>query len=479
MPPTSAPDPSPDRDDSPSDRYFAMLQAADPAADGIPVDLSRVRTAVLSRLGRSPDATRPKVWEVPFRLLPVGAAACVAVAVGAGTVGYTAGNANVPVPPPIVATLPGPNGADAAADMSRDMAPSMWGWFGRTVYVADWVDGTPNFPTDAEAFTYVAPDRGQARDYLDTLADLFGVDGEPQRTGDAWSLVSSDGMWNISVGGDALGSFYVHDSSAWMSCAVATPEPAPDTMPAPDTTDGGPSAVSPPSPGCSEPPVTASKRDARAAAENIVSRLGFDPQTYTWDVQGGDGTPVQVNAYPAGTTTAGYASVWSFTFYNDDRPTYANGYLASLTSIGAYPLVNVTAAVDRLNDPRFGPMFGGAMPMMARSDGDVPAADSAVAGDVSSSRGAGVSSDVSVPYEPTVPRPVSPGEPVWWPTSTQTLTAASLQLVQHWQADGAVMAVPAYRFTTADGGEVWVLAVADTALNTSSDDAPVSSTVGR
>ena len=466
------------------DSVFEALRDSDPAAGVAEADLTRIRARVLFRsnaTARSCEAPTHKSWWASSRLMPVAAVASVLALAGAGAVGYSAGVRNETSVPPVaagpVAGGPVPN-IGPAAPSGPGMGPgeqapgkamadaAIWGGFGRTVYVANWGTDVPA-PTDvAEAFTYVPLSGNEGRDTLRALAKSLGVDGRVEQSGNTWSMMSKDGAKSVSLNGDALTTFYFNDSSYWASCNTPVePLPAPDD-PARGTGGGSSPGVVPGIPECQEPKVTATREGALEAAKRAMGATGLSADDFRWDVQTWEGSPIQVMAYPAG-QSSDYGAAWSFTFYTNDAPAYAGGSLARLASLGEYPIVGMEEALQRLNDPRFGPLYGGAWAYSARAETGV--ASEGVPAPASDSSSLSVSSEdvaVSPPVEEFIPRPASPGSPIMWPVQTVTLTSASLQLVQHWQTDGSVVLVPAYLMKTADGLEVQVLAVADNALDT-------------
>lgn len=466
------------------DSIFEALRDSDPAPGAPDADLARIRARVLFRMNAVPrpqEEPVSKSWRFSSRLMPVAAAACALALVGAGAIGYAAGVGNQTPPPPVAAGGSGAVGS-GPAPLAKPSVPqgqalgvgeqapnramsdaAIWGGFGRTVYVADWGTAIPT-PTDvAEAFTYVPLVADEGKEVLLALAKSLGLDGRAEQSGNTWSILSNDGAQSLSLNGDAMTTFYFNDSSYWAACnAPVEPLPAPDAATGEEAGGSSP-GVAPGAPVCSEPKVTATREGALETAERVMVAAGLSPDDFRWDVQTWDGSPVQVTAYPIG-QLSNYGSAWSFTFYKNEKPAYAGGSLARLASLGEYPIVGLDEAVQRLNDPRFGPLYAGMWAYPARAEAGVVSKGSPATDSTSSSVSSG---DVAVspPVEEFAPRPASPGSPFMWPVQSVTLTSASLELVQHWQADGSVVLVPAYLMKSADGAEVQVLAVADTALD--------------
>jgi len=132
------------------------------------------------------------------------------------------------------------------------------------------------------------------------------------------------------------------------------------------------------------------------------------------------------------------------------------GALAPTVPLGDYDVVSPTEAVARLGDPRFGPSYGGVMPLAA--DG-VARSDS----------GGAVTDIAPAPMdEPTVPPTPSAGSPLAWPVQDVTLVSARLGLGLTTLPDGASVLVPTYELADADGMTWTVIAVADDDLDFSS-----------
>jgi hypothetical protein len=131
------------------------------------------------------------------------------------------------------------------------------------------------------------------------------------------------------------------------------------------------------------------------------------------------------------------------------------GSLAPTVALGDYDVVSPTDAVARLTDPRFGPSYGGMMPMAARGD-DLAQGDDAQ----SSAEIAPGPSD-----EPTVPATPDAGSPLAWPVQHVTIVSARLGLASTTLPTGAAVLVPTYELSDADGAVWTVIAVADDDLD--------------
>ena len=187
------------------------------------------------------------------------------------------------------------------------------------------------------------------------------------------------------------------------------------------------------------------------------------------------GTQVVVddsNEKAAGSTGAAYVNVsfqqvvegrltgvsWGVTLVGDGVQSM-NGTLATLVSLGTYPVVSAAAAAERLNDPRFG-AGGGVSYAMGAASSDVGVASSA-----SGVATPGAVATANPSQEPTVAPAPQPGAAIRWPVRNVTLVSAQLGVALTYQSDGAQALVPAYVLTDATGATWSVVAVADDHLD--------------
>jgi len=446
-------------DEANEDSVFETLKKNDPVGSAPEPDIEKIREKVFSRISlTSPSGSeKTRTWKVPMRLAPVAVAACTALAVGIGfgVVGNGTGNSSSAAP--IAAggpSVPGSGGSNEGIEPGKGSSPqdaAYWGRHERVVYKARWANGQPSFPSRIEAFTYVPLTNVEAKESLVSLAKVLSLKGTPERSGDSWTLTPPDSNASLTVGGDALGSFYLNDFSVWGPCQNEDIAP----MPAPREGTGGDML---PAPDCQGTEITATKEGSLKTAKGMVVALGFSVEDFEWSADVWEGSPVQVVASKKDSGMQIDGNLWSFTFYNDDVPAYANGYLAPLATLGEYPLVSVNTAVRRLNSPRFGPLYGGGMVYTA--EGDV----SSTSSEPSTGAAGGKSSDGAW-RGPEIPTPPKAGEPFLWPVGEALLVDASLELVMHWQMDGSVVLLPVYSMSVEGGGKVQVVAVADKSLN--------------
>jgi hypothetical protein len=321
---------------------------------------------------------------------------------------------------------------DRAASMSSE-SPG----YGRRTYVAAADLGA--LPTEARAWRFdpAAVDVEQVR----ALARAFGIEGEPvaltDDKGGGWEVGTNPAPL-LRVTADAMANWYVTTSSIEPSgCVVAeesravagsasddptasdapgAPDPA-DVPHAPVAADGVAS--------CTPSPAAVDLLDtdgALAAARQRITASGFDPDDFTMTATV-DAWAATVNATREidGLNTD---ITWSMTFGSHGALVRASGSLTDPAPAADYPLVDLAAALERLND--------------------APVALLAPAG--CGQVGAPEKTDISV----ACPEP-----------TTMTVTSVQLSLSSVWTGDGRVWLAPSFRFRTEAGDEVSVVAVTD------------------
>ena len=488
------------------DDAFDRLRAADPAAGTAP-DMPAIRAAVSAATGvplsgavtgRVPDelaARRRRRTEWMRMAAAVAAVAVVGVggylvADGGSTGSATAGSAAKALPAISLngggASRDAANGSAMTAEGSAgggqatdSLAPgaapasgsAMPYYGGRTVFTGQ---GLSTAAGSATAWAFDASSVVTA-DAAAHIAASLGVTGTPRAEWGAWVVGPSDGSAaNVRI--DGSGNLYYYDpardpwrcqgSGGGATGGVAVPpsEPnaavsgAPEKAPMPATTP----QASPANPSVCTAGSTPTGAAAISRARDALKSVGVDTS----------GAQVQAdasNGKSLDSSSAAYVNVtfqqvlggrltgvsWSVTLVGDGTQGIS-GPLAPLVSLGDYPVISPAAAVDRLNDPRFG-TSGGAIPY------GLPMAAAGSSGSGTATPGAVAIANPS--QEPTTPAAPRPGAPIAWPVQHVTLVSAQLGAALTYQQDGAQLLVPAYVLTDSSGATWSVIAVADDQLN--------------
>jgi hypothetical protein len=234
---------------------------------------------------------------------------------------------------------------------------------------------------------------------IDALAEALGVTGElaalPADQGGGWQVGPDDGTGpalNVSASG-MLDWWY---SNAWaLDERSTTPDGVPD------------------------------EATATALAAALVEAADLDVDGTTVDVWADEWSAnvSYTNAPGEIPRTTGFG------FGENGMLLWASGTLATPVAAGPYPLIDLDAAVQRLND-----QYG-----FEETAREMVVTEEAILVDPAMG-------DVTT-------MPVPDGEPI---DMTVTVTGASAGFWSAWDADGGVWFVPAYEFTADDGG-VWTI----------------------
>jgi hypothetical protein len=209
------------------------------------------------------------------------------------------------------------------------------------------------------------------------------------------------------------------------------PEPAPDVRPGEGEISILPAfECEPPPPAVGVPSIA----EARRLADALFAELGMtgirfeDPYADDWSVNLWGLVPVPGAARDVGQ----YAGV---AFGGSGRILFANGSLARPVALGAYPTVSSEVALDRLRAQLAVTDAPSARPF----EGELPGGDAATSSDDRSTPGAAEERQ----------------------QVTVRLVGVELVTQYAWSREGEMLLVPHYRFRDADGGEWWVIAIAD------------------
>lgn len=417
---------------------FDRLRGADPAAGAAP-DAARLaatlraatgvdvgHTDVATGSGPAAEVARRR-WRPAAapRWLQVAAAVAALAVVGGGAYalgGRTGGSSTAGATPLPAIALGGPqvggpqragadmaapaNGAASGSASSSSIAvpaPGRW-WGSRTVFTASGLSTTGGTGT-ARAFDAASV---VSADTVRRAAKVLGVAGEPRAQWGTWTVGTLDGRGAVlTLSGDGMATLSYSDP-AWDPWTCAGEKAAANASVC------GPNAAAAP---------TGDAAVAKVGA--LFHALGVDLTGTTVQV-GGPQKPVMDGAGAtvptAGRETVTFSQVvdgqltgvtWSATLVGSGVQSLW-GPLAPLVDLGRYQVVSPAAAVERLNDPRFGAFGGGPMPMAAGgvqvdSGAAEPAVGSATSGAVpppdAASTGSATSGAVPSQVQPSVTAP--------------------------------------------------------------------------
>jgi len=355
----------------------------------------------------------------------------------------------------------------AAADMATDMMIAPY-------VITDFVVGDlPALPGNTTGYVFDANGMPTA-DQVTAIAAALGVEGQPEQIDDGYSVfwrvgpddgtapsmtVWDDAMqsWNFDWGWAAHeGEMIACESPAGMP-AVDPETVDPDAADDDATDDDSATAVDidpetmetlvPVEP-CPEPepPVgLPSEADAEQRATDMLAAMGVDAATVSYETYTDDWTTgVTASEEIDGVS----ARSWGFSFGENAELQYAWGSNATPQAVGPYPLIDLDAAIARLEDQTFGGWGG------------MPRAEPANLEDAATSDMV-VSDDPAVSEPMPVDVPEGPVDTVEPEEITVTLVDVQPDLWWAWDTDGSAWLVPAYRFIGDNGGWYTVPAVTD------------------
>ncbi|MEI6404009.1 MAG: hypothetical protein WCP59_17680 [Actinomycetota bacterium] len=356
-------------------------------------------------------------------------------------------------------------------------------------------DGSyPELGTTGKSWTLPAGTKVDAA-VVAKIAALLGVEGDvrqlPADQGGGWMVGAADySTASLTVANDGLLSWWFSPAPATATsggCAIAdgtvgrtsagseTLNPAGATSGtdavAPDTAVAPPdSVVVDPVPApCEVPAPPANVPDKAAAtvkAKQFLTSLGLDPSQYefttyaddysasvtAWLLLDGHRSPLQINL--------GYGG--------EGVLQWASGSLAAPQASDEYPLVTPEEGLARLNDQAGMWMAYGGGGVLRGVASDV--ATKAVANGIapgggstdSVAVGAGGAAVAPVPVcDPAADCVIEPGTMPPAVPITVRVSGVRLDVTMVWADDGTVWLLPAYTFTSTDGGEYTVIAVDD------------------
>lgn len=386
-------------------------------------------------------------------------AAGLAAAAGLATACGPARTASPPSPVRIPALAAGA-GAAPAMGIAEPIAP----YPGRVEYR---VGGTlPALPSSAPAYHLTAT---ATDSQVSTLARALGVDGTVVSDASGWTVTGRTTTLRVERGGGVPWTLAGQGGGgvAVSGCAVAAP-PQPAVPP-------GARVTVPPfqPPSCPSPtpvPGLPSKTQAEQEVRTDLENAGLDVSGASVEASGGI-TEWFVSVVPAVDGVPLSGAPLSLTVGPHGGLLSGSGWLAAPVSAGDYPLVGVSAGLDRLRQGgwvlRGGP---GPMPLIGVAEGGSNAASKAAPPPQTIAPAV-----PAVPVKPlpapvakppvAVPPPVAVVSPAPLPTTVLTVTGVHLGLAWGTPAGAAsgsdVWLVPVYVFELEGGGSVPVIAVTD------------------
>ena len=338
------------------------------------------------------------------------------------------------------------------------------------------VGDLPALPGNTTGYVFDAATAPSA-DEVARVAAALGVAGDPEQIDDGysvyWRLGPDDGSApSVTLWGDAMRSWdydwgwAAHEGEMIACETVAMPAGEPETGATIELGDGETtvgSIVPEPAPAttCPEPePVVGlpSAAEAEQKVAEMLAAMGVDTAAIAFDTYADDwATSVDAAERLDGVATRH----WGFSFGENAELQHAWGNAATPEPVGPYPLIDLDAAIARLDSDQFG--WGG-VPMAEPALLDAPAdSDVSVSNDAAVDDGASVSEPMPVDVAEA---PVEPIENTEVPSDTLALITVTLVDVEAdlwwvWDADGSAWLVPAYRFIGDDGGWYTVPAVTD------------------
>lgn len=298
------------------------------------------------------------------------------------------------------------NGAASGSASSSSIAvpaPGRW-WGSRTVFTASGLSTTGGTGT-ARAFDAASV---VSADTVRRAAKVLGVAGEPRAQWGTWTVGTLDGKGAVlTLSGDGMATLSYSDP-AWDPWTCSGEKAAANASVC------GPNAAAAPTGDAAVAKVRAVFHALGVDLTGATVQVG-EPQK---PVRDGSGATVPT----AGRETVRFSQVvdgqvtgvtWSATLVGSGVQSLW-GPLAPLVDLGRYQVVSPAAAVERLNDPRFGAFGGGPMPMVANgvqvdSGAAEPAIGSATSGAVAppdaASTGSATSGAVPSEVQQSAPTP--------------------------------------------------------------------------
>lgn len=466
------------------DEALSRLRASDPATGSHP-DLHHLRTLIAQKAPASQGsdvATRvdDDLLRGPRLRAPWIAAAAVA-ALGLGVGGYALGlqqgdGAPAPVAGQTTEVLPASPGlqpgtdvktemgGDAAAGMasSADMASEASGDPmaydpGPVRLVAG--EGLPSGPATGEVRALVSTQGAQ--EFLDAWAERTGFEGEPIPSG-ADSMFGMEGVglvdgpngrvMHASESEGAL-SFGYEDIFGGEYCTdMWTGMPEADLAMAKEEWSKayGGAVPFPDASNCREATGPApTEEQAKATVKDFFADAGIDVEDYTFETydNGGESSYVMVDAWPAGME---YGQINVSATVGPEGVVSAYGMQGEFASLGEYPIITASEAVDRYRTREWSMDYGVSI-----------AEDHVAPAPMDEASMTWAEPDYTMPEN----GPLQPGQKIPVLLKDKTVTDAELVRGTMWVQGAGSIEVPVWKLMTGDGMHYSVLALAEEALD--------------
>jgi hypothetical protein len=342
-------------------------------------------------------------------------------------------------------------------------------WWTPTIHRFVLADGV-TFPAgSAPAWRLVPP-----ADLAAAAARLTAILGLPDARAAEWDAASlqsegADGssLW-VGASGDWYYSAAFDESLQWIcdEAPVADRDGAAGSAPDSTAVEPAPVDCTPPAPPIGVP----SEARARTLALEVLARVGHGDARITSVHVDEWGAWVSAEPTLAG-LPAGVAGdsglMVSVGFGGGERLTSASGTFATVERLGAYPTIDVAAALVRLEKELSAWLTDGPVARPFPADMGAPAVEPAPEdGDTPVSDGDAPVTSLPAPDGPGGGDGAKDPEPDLGPAPDPvevTVTIVTVELVTSlaWSADGTVLLIPHYRLVDSDGGWWFVIAVED------------------
>lgn len=446
------------------DESLNRMRAADPAIGSHP-NLSELSSKIAAEVAAESDrAVRVNERSARRSRVPMIAAAA-ALAMGVGVGGYAIGAGTADGGGEQAGPVSVQNGAEAGptADLGQGQRPGSIGgnrtesgggystqsgsavgedsetsWPGGMGGQAVVLNPGPGLSTTGGTGEVLQPVplEGDLEERLTAWAERLGLEGSVQVQDELWASLDS-GAITLSINGGSYAGLDYSNSDLQIWCDDAFFEILPEDVEGAEPTSE-PAPVSPSE--CELGLTEVDEATALDVAADFLTDAGLDAEAYTLEIAYTDGLTTEVY----GTSSSGVVPTRASISVTSEGVSY--GYVQlplEYASLGDYPVISATEAVERLNQPRYTSWYV-----------SIPSVDDAWRG--------GWNEPGWVEPEPIV---LQPGQAIPFAVTEATITEATLTTGLLGLADGTELAVPAYDLRDENGTAYSVIAVADSALD--------------